>query len=253
MIEMHLRLALRVALQRAETYDMDIEDAIGYACIGLVIAVDKYDPDTSGAFASYASLWMIQNISRVQSTQRPLIYYPVHQKEGYFAMYPVLKAHDCIGCERLNECAYAISMVQEKIECSPDEAKKILDQMIPDAQIEDLLELFENYDEEDTPRDTLIDTLLSNLSEETILSDEDALSTVQKNALKEEVASVLSKLTPKEERVLRLRYGFDGHERTLEEVGAEFNVTRERIRQIEGKALRKLRHPSKAKKLKEYY
>ena len=69
MIEMHLRLALRVALQRAETYDMDIEDAIGYACIGLVIAVDKYDPDTSGAFASYASLWMIQNISRVQSTQ----------------------------------------------------------------------------------------------------------------------------------------------------------------------------------------
>lgn len=92
-----------------------------------------------------------------------------------------------------------------------------------------------------------------NLSEETILSDEDALSTVQKNALKEEVASVLSKLTPKEERVLRLRYGFDGHERTLEEVGAEFNVTRERIRQIEGKALRKLRHPSKAKKLKEYY
>lgn len=63
MIEMHLRLALRVALQRAETYDMDIEDAIGYACIGLVIAVDKYDPDTSGAFASYASLWMIQNIS----------------------------------------------------------------------------------------------------------------------------------------------------------------------------------------------
>ena len=97
------------------------------------------------------------------------------------------------------------------------------------------------------------DALLSNLSEETILSDEDALSTVQKNALKEEVASVLSKLTPKEERVLRLRYGFDGHERTLEEVGAEFNVTRERIRQIEGKALRKLRHPSKAKKLKEYY
>lgn len=249
-----LGLLEEILLSTAETSTERSRVLIGaYACIGLVIAVDKYDPDTSGAFASYASLWMIQNISRVQSTQRPLIYYPVHQKEGYFAMYPVLKAHDCIGCERLNECAYAISMVQEKIECSPDEAKKILDQMIPDAQIEDLLELFEKYDEKDTPRDTLIDALLSNLSEETILSDEDALSTVQKNALKEEVASVLSKLTPKEERVLRLRYGFDGHERTLEEVGAEFNVTRERIRQIEGKALRKLRHPSKAKKLKEYY
>lgn len=60
---------------------------MGYACIGLVTAVDKYDPDTSGAFASYASLWIIQNISRVQCTQRPLVYYPVHQKEGYFTMY----------------------------------------------------------------------------------------------------------------------------------------------------------------------
>lgn len=58
MIEMHLRIALRVALQRAEAFDMDIEDAIGYACIGLIIAVDKYDPDTSGAFASYATLWI---------------------------------------------------------------------------------------------------------------------------------------------------------------------------------------------------
>ena len=80
MIEMHLRIALRVALQRSEVFDMDIEDAIGYACIGLIIAVDKYDPDTFGAFASYATLWILQNISREQSTRRPLVYYPVHQK-----------------------------------------------------------------------------------------------------------------------------------------------------------------------------
>ena len=92
-------------------------------------------------------------------------------------------------------------------------------------------------------------------SEEVVDTEEsiDDEWTDEASELDEEVASVLSKLTPKEERVLRLRYGFDGHERTLEEVGAEFNVTRERIRQIEGKALRKLRHPSKAKKLKEYY
>ena len=70
--------------------------------------------------------------------------------------------------------------------------------------------------------------------------------------LRDEIAHVLSTLTPKEERVLRLRYGFDGRPRTLEEVGAEFNVTRERIRQIEGKALRKLRHPTKAEILEAY-
>ena len=80
MIEMHLRVAFRIALQRSETYDMDIEDAIELACIGLIMAVDKYDPDNSGAFSQYAALWILQNMSREQSTQRPLVYYPVHKK-----------------------------------------------------------------------------------------------------------------------------------------------------------------------------
>ena len=75
---------------------------------------------------------------------------------------------------------------------------------------------------------------------------------VQYKMLQEEIRDVLSTLTPREEKVLLLRYGFDGRERTLEEVGAEFNITRERIRQIEAKALRKLRHPSRSKRLKAY-
>lgn len=253
MIEMHLRLALRVALQRAETYDMDIEDAVGYACIGLITAVDKYDPDTSGAFASYSSLWIIQNISRVQTTQRPLVYYPVHQKEGYFTMYPLLKAQGCIGCERIKKCTYTISLTRDKIACSSDEAQRILEQMIPDARIEDLLEQYANEDKKYPSKCENIGEVLGKYSTETVLSEEDALCAVQKRLLQEEVAAVLSKLTPKEERVLRLRYGFDGQERTLEEVGAKFNVTRERIRQIEANALRKLRNPSKSKFLKYYF
>ena len=252
MIEMHLRLALRVGLQRAESYDMDIEDAIGYACIGLVTAVDKYDPDTSGAFASYAALWILQNISREQSTQRPLVYYPVHKKEDYFTMYPLLKVHGCIGCEKLRDCAEATAIVCKKVGCSTDDARKILEQMFPDARIDELLELYTEENAEYYPRDINIGALLSNLSTETVITDEDAMYAVQTKMLREEVAIILSKLTPKEERVLRLRYGFDGHERTLEEVGDEFNVTRERIRQIEAKALRKLRHPLKSKHLKEY-
>lgn len=252
MIEMHLRLALRIGLQRAEAYDMDIEDAVGYACVGLVTAVDKYDPDTSGAFASYAALWILQNISREQSTQRPLVYYPVYKKENYFTMYPLLKVHGCIGCDKLRDCADAISMARKKIGCSVDEAKSILEQMIPDDWVEDLLELYTDENEEYYPRDINIGELFSNLSTGTIITDEDSLFAVQQKMLQEGVGSVLSKLTSREERVLRLRYGFDGHERTLEEVGAEFNVTRERIRQIEAKALRKLRRPIYSKVLKEY-
>ena len=231
---------------------MDIDDAVGYACVGLVTAVDKYDPDTSGAFASYASLWILQNISREQSTQRPLVYYPVHKKEDYFTMYPILKMHGCVGCDKLSGCAGAIKAVCEKIGCSASEAVKILEQMVPDCRIEDLISLYSDENEEDCLRDTSLGAILSNISEDTIISSDDALFSVQEKMLREDVASMLSKLTPKEERVIRLRYGFDGYERTLEEVGAEFNVTRERIRQIEGKALRKLKEPSKSNILREY-
>ena len=252
MIEMHLRLALRVALQRAEAYDMDIEDAVGYACTGLVTAVDRYDPDTSGAFASYAALWILQNISREQSTQRPLVYYPFHKKEDYFTMYPLLKAHGCIGCDELRSCGDALHMVCDKIGCAEDDAQKILLQMIPDERIEDLLELYSDENQEYYPKDITAGTILSNLSTETVVSDEDVYLSVQYKMLQEEIRDVLSTLTPREEKVLLLRYGFDGRERTLEEVGAEFNITRERIRQIEAKALRKLRHPSRSKRLKAY-
>ena len=252
MIEMHLRLALRVALQRAEAYDMDIEDAVGYACTGLVTAVDRYDPDTSGAFASYAALWILQNISREQSTQRPLVYYPFHKKEDYFTMYPLLKAHGCIGCDELRSCGDALHMVCDKIGCAEDDAQKILLQMIPDERIEELIELYTDENQEYFPKDITAGTILSNLSTETVVSDEDVYLSVQYKMLQEEIRDVLSTLTPREEKVLLLRYGFDGRERTLEEVGAEFNITRERIRQIEAKALRKLRHPSRSKRLKAY-
>ena len=252
MIEMHLRLALRVALQRAESYDMDIEDAIGYACIGLVVAVDKYDPDTSGAFAPYAALWIMQNISREQSTQRPLVYYPVHKKENYFVMYPLLKSHGCIGCDNLLTCSEAKKIVCDRIGCSDDEGKQILNQMTPDDRIDELLDLYTDETEEYAPTDICLGTLLGHLSSETIATEEDAFIYLQNQMLAAEIANALSTLTPREERVLRLRYGFEGHEHTLEEVGVKFNVTRERIRQIEAKALRKLRHPSRSKRLKGY-
>lgn len=252
MIEMHLRTALRVALQRAETFDMDIEDAIGYACIGVTIAVDKYDPDTSGALASYATLWILQNLSREQSTRRPLVYYPVHQKENYFSMYPVLKNNGCVECVDLWQCEKARQMVMDKLECSNKEAENTIAQMIPDTRIEDLINLCSSEYGETENRDIMVGTMLGSISPDTIVSDEDIFQTVHDSMLSSVVMDVLSTLTLREEAVLRLRYGFNGPEQTLEQVGKEFNITRERVRQIEVKALRKLRHPSRSKKLKEY-
>jgi RNA polymerase primary sigma factor len=252
MIEMYLRLALRVALQRAEAYDMEIEDAVGYSCIGLVTAVDKYDPDASGAFASYAALWILQNISREQSTQRPLVYYPVHKKEDYFIMYPLLKKRGCIGCDNLRRCEEAARIVREEVGCSEKRATEIIGQMFPDDRIDELLKFCTDDINENTSRDTNIGILFSHLSSESVVSEEDSFIYVQNRILAEDIDRALSTLTQREKRIIQLRYGFEGHEYTLEEAGKEFHLTRERIRQIESNALRKLRHPSVLKHLRGY-
>lgn len=263
MIEMHLRLALRISLQRAETYDMEIEDAIGYGCIGLINAVDRYDPDTSGPFASYAALWIVQNISREQPTQRPLVYYPVHKREGYFSTYPLLKANGCIGCSELHDCPKAINMVMEKLQCDETEASSVVFEAIPDESIEALIKFNQsNLHKQDDELFEVADSTSENLTCEKGLSrlflakmvtdaDENFLELSNK-LLRQALDKQLNKLTPKEAEVLRLRYGYYGKERTLEEVGKKFGVTRERIRQIEAKALRKLKHPSYANHLKDF-
>lgn len=247
MIEMHLRLALRVALQRAEVYDMDIEDAVGYACIGLIVAVDRYDPDISGAFASYASLWILQNISREQSTQRPLVHYPAHKKEGYFTTYPLLKQNDCIGCDKLMGCPKALNIVKNKMGCDAKDAEGIIEQMIPD----------EPYDvtylrgcEEQLLEDE--DVFLTPVAQETI-SDEEMFESVFDSIRRECVVEQLMRLKPREREVLLKRFGFDGPAQTLEEVGKKMNVTRERIRQIEARTIRKLRNVSYSEQLIDFY
>lgn len=253
MIEMHLRMALRIALQRAESFDMDIEDAISYACIGLITAVDKYDPDTSGAFASYATLWILQNISREQSTRRPLVYYPVHQKENYFSAYPILKNNGCIECADLWKCEKARQMITNKLNCSDKDAEFVVAQSIPDFRIEDLIAFRSGEYGESKHIDTLVGTTLESIASDTVVYDEDIFEAVHTQMMGEVLSDALSKLNPREEEVLKLRYGFNGREYTLEEVGIKFGITRERVRQIENKALRKLRHPSQGKKLKEYW
>lgn len=235
MIEMHLRIALRLALQRAKQYDMEIADAIDTAIIGLVIAVDRYEPDTSGAFASYASLWILQNMSREQSTQNPQVYFPVHRKEWYFSCYSMLKQHGCLDCADILRCPKAADMIMRRVNCSLDQVADVLNAMIPFESLEMYLENINKCFE-----DTLCfqNTYLHAF----VISDEDIVENVFKKQRQEIIHQALDELRPREKEVLISRYGLvGGEEKTLEEVGMIYHVTRERIRQIESKAINKLR------------
>lgn len=251
MIGMHLRIAVKIALQRAENYDMDIQDAIGEACIGLVIAVDKYNPDMNGPFGSYASMWILQNLTRHQPTKRPLMYYPVHKKEPYFSAYPILKKYGYIGETNLLTNESIRELLQEKLSFTNEQTDDVLNAATPFVSFEEQYlmsfknnDVFEKHQTESDEEDFIPDELIA---------EEDLDERIAKAMLKEQLAEVLKTLSEREQEVLALRYGLsDGQEKTLEEVGMIFNVTRERIRQIEAKALRKLRHPSRSRKLKDY-
>lgn len=251
MIEMHLRIALRIALQRSEAYDMDIEDAIGEACIGLVTAVDKYDPDTNGAFGSYAAMWILQNISRRQSTQRVLMYYPVHKKDIYFSAYPLLKAEGYAGdIDSINN-PEVYELLSEKLSFTNEQTEDVIYASVPFESYEELYYMFfENPDVFEKHESIQIN---GDFYPRELISEEDVEEIISDIMMHEQLLEVLETLTEKEQQVLELRYGLKGGApKTLEEVGVAFNVTRERVRQIEAKALRKLRHPSQSRKLRDY-
>lgn len=251
MIEMHLRIALRIALQRAEAYDMDIQDAVGEACIGLVTAVDKYDPDMNGAFGSYAAMWMLQNISRRQPTQRALMYYPVHKKEPYFSAYPLLKAAGYAGDIDAINNPEVYDLLSEKLSFTNEQTEDAIYATIPFESYEELYGMFfENFGVFEKHEESVFD---KNIYPRELICEEDVVEKVSEILMREHVYEILGTLTEREQKVIELRYGLrDGRERTLEEIGNEFNVTRERVRQIEEKALRKLRHPFRSRKLRDY-
>ena len=244
MIEMHLRLALRIGFQRAKAYDADVEETVGDACVGLINAVDRYDPDTSGPFSSYASLWILQNVSREQPTQNPLMYFPVHKRDDYFTVYPILKAADCRGYGALERDPEAVQLICERLGYKPDQLADLWKALIPFESLDAIFSTAE-YDES---------KMRSAFGRDPLPLDEAVFEKIDHAAMRQQVHSVLSTLTPREEMVIKLRYGIeDAEEHTLEEVGQEFKVTRERIRQIEKKALRKLNHPSRTRKLKSFW
>lgn len=247
-IQMHLRFAVRIALQRAETYDCEIADILQEACIGLVTAVDRYDPDSSGPFGSYASLWILQNIGHAQATQRPIVYYPFHKKEGYFTMYPILRENRYLDSDIWTDTDVR-KLIQERLGCGSNQVEDIIQQSMPIESLDTIYEMFLKNIE----RDEIQGDAFESINSDVFYWNDDVYEKIEQRALREILENLMGELTNREQEVLKARYGFeDGVEKTLEEIGQTFGVTRERIRQIEAGAIRKLSSPTRIRKLKGF-
>ena len=228
LFDMYLRIVVNIALRFCKDSVIELDDAIQEGVMGLMRAIKQFDIGIHGALASYVPLWVQQHISRAVADKGRVIRLPVHV---------------VANLSKIHQTQRQLTVLTGN---APSTYKLAEETGLPVGTIETLL----NASQEIMSLESLIE---DDADFDIVDINSDVFEIINKKSMKEQLYGVLGTITPREEHILHLRYGMeDGEEHTLEDIGDIFGVTRERVRQIEEKALRKLRHPSRSRKIKDF-
>ncbi len=234
-VSMYLRLVVKIAVGHYKKYGMSLSDAVQDGCVGLVVALEKYEAGHHNNFVQHASLWIRQHIMRKADPANSLIYYPAHYKDRLFSAYEIYNVHDCEMCGSSLYCPNLLGLISDNLCCDYQEAVMLLTRLIPMNSIDEILDTDDGLF---TDRGKFTEQLMECVTYEELCFGVD---------------NILKSLKKREEEVLRLRYGFyDGGVKTLEDIGKIYSLTRERVRQIEVKALQRLRNQESVKRLESF-